>query len=66
MIVSIGSLIGFIRIRSHLVEKNNFLKLIIPISFGVFWFSVMWLVFFFVLQFQMVTLITLIQTHMLQ
>ena len=49
MIVSIGSLIGFIRIRSHLVEKNTFLKLIIPISFGIFWFSVMWLVFFFVL-----------------
>jgi len=49
MIVSIGSLIGFARIHSHLVEKNNFLKLILPISFGIFWFSVMWLIFFFVL-----------------
>jgi len=49
LIVSIGSIIGFARIYSHLVEKNNFVKLILPISFGVFWFSVMWLIFFFVL-----------------
>ncbi len=49
MIVSIGSIIGFARIHSHLVEKNNFTKFILPISFGIFWFSVMWLIFFFVL-----------------
>jgi len=49
MIVSIGSVIGFARIHTHLVEKNSFVKLILPISFGVFWFSVMWLIFFFVL-----------------
>jgi hypothetical protein len=49
LIVSIGSLIGFARIQFHLVEKNNFVKLILPISFGVFWFNVMWLIFFFVL-----------------
>ena len=33
MIVSIGSMIGFARIHSHLVEKNSFVKLIMPISF---------------------------------
>ena len=49
IIVSIGSLIGFTRINSHSDEKNNFLKVIIPISFGIFWFSIMWLIFFFVL-----------------
>lgn len=49
MIVSIGSMVGFARIHSHLVEKNSFVKLILPVSFGIFWFSVMWLVFFFVL-----------------
>ena len=49
MIVSVGSIIGFARIHSRLAEKNNFVKLILPISFGVFWFSVMWLIFFFVL-----------------
>lgn len=49
MIVSIGSLIGFARIYSHLENNSNSIKLILPTSFGVFWFSVMWLVFFFVL-----------------
>ena len=49
MIVSIGSTIGFARIHSHLAEKNNFIKLMLPISFGIFWFSVMWFIFFFVL-----------------
>lgn len=49
LIVSIGSMIGFARTYSHLVEKNSFVKLILPISFGIFWFSVMWLIFFFVL-----------------
>ncbi len=49
MIVSIGSIIGFTRIHSNLVKENNFVKLIIPISFGIFWFSAMWFIFFFVL-----------------
>ena len=48
-IVSIGTVIGFTRIHSHLDIKNNLIKFIIPISFGVFWFAVMWMVFFFVL-----------------
>ena len=49
MIVSLGSVIGFGRIYSNLVEKNNFVKLLLVTSFGVFWFSVMWFIFFFVL-----------------
>jgi hypothetical protein len=49
MIVSLGAVIGFGRIHSHLTEKNNFLKLLLLTSFGIFWFSVMWFVFFFVL-----------------
>lgn len=49
LIVSIGSLISFVRIQSNLVTKNNFIKLILPISFGIFWFNIMWLIFFFVL-----------------
>lgn len=49
MIVSIGATVGFARIHSHLVEKNNIVKIILQISFGVFWFSLMWLIFFFVL-----------------
>lgn len=49
LIVSVGSLIGFARIRSYIPEPNNFVKLILPVSFGIFWFSVMWAVFFFVL-----------------
>ena len=49
MMASIGSTIGFARIHSETKRKNNFLKFILPISFGVFWFSVMWLIFFFVL-----------------
>ena len=49
LIVSIGTVIGFTRIQSHLEIKNNFMKVIIPIAFGVFWFAVMWMVFFFVL-----------------
>ena len=48
-IVSIGTVIGFTRIQSHLKIKNNFIKFITPISFGVFWFAAMWMVFFFVL-----------------
>ena len=49
LIVSVGTVIGFTRIQSHLDIKNNFMKFIIPITFGVFWFAVMWMVFFFVL-----------------
>jgi hypothetical protein len=49
MMVSAGSTIGFARIRSEMSQKNNVLKIILPVSFGIFWFSVMWLIFFFVL-----------------
>ncbi len=49
LIVSVGTVIGFTRINSHLSIKSNFTKFIIPIAFGVFWFAVMWMVFFFVL-----------------
>ena len=49
MMASIGSTIGLGRIYSEMNKNNLFLKIILPISFGVFWFSVMWLVFFFVL-----------------
>ncbi len=49
MIVSIGAVIGFARIHSHIVEKNSFVKFILPVAFGVFWFSVMWIIFLFVL-----------------
>ena len=49
MMASIGSIIGFGRMYSETNWKDNFFKVIIPISFGVFWFSVMWLIFFFVL-----------------
>lgn len=45
----VGSVIGFSRINFHLQEKNNFIKVILPITFGIFWFSIMWLIFFFVL-----------------
>ena len=47
--VSVGTTIGFARIKSEMTSNNNFLKIILPISFGIFWFSVMWLIFFFVL-----------------
>ncbi len=49
MMVSVGSTIGFARIHFEMNHTNNFLKIILPISFGIFWFSVMWLIFFFVL-----------------
>jgi hypothetical protein len=49
MMASVGSTIGFARIYSETGKNSNFLKIILPISFGVFWFSVMWLIFFFVL-----------------
>ncbi|WP_255430838.1 hypothetical protein [Candidatus Nitrosopumilus sp. SW] len=44
----VGSVIGFSRIRFHL-QKNNFIKIILPITYGILWFSIMWLIFFFVL-----------------
>jgi len=49
MIVTLGSVIGFARIKFHLRDKHNFLNFILPVSFGIFWFSVMWFIFFFVL-----------------
>lgn len=49
MAISIGTTIGFARINSERNGNKNFLKIILPISFGIFWFSVMWLIFFFVL-----------------
>jgi len=49
MTVLLGSIIGLTRIRFHLHTKSNFLSVLLPIAFGVFWFSVMWLIFFFVL-----------------
>ncbi len=45
----VGSVIGFSRISFHLQEKNTFLRIILPITYGIFWFSIMWLIFFFVL-----------------
>lgn len=49
MIVSVGSIIGMSRIFYETERKDKFLKTILPISHGIFWFSVMWLIFFFVL-----------------
>ena len=49
MTVSIGATIGFTRIYFERKRKGKFIETIIPISFGVFWFSVMWLIFFFIL-----------------
>ncbi|WP_428326449.1 hypothetical protein [Nitrosopumilus sp.] len=44
----VGAVIGFSRINFHL-QGNNFIKIILPITYGIFWFSTMWLIFFFVL-----------------
>ena len=49
LIVLTGAIIGFARIRSHIDQNNKIVKIMLPISFGVFWFSIMWLIFFFVL-----------------
>ena len=49
LIVLTGAIIGFARIRSYIDQNNKLIKIMLPISFGVFWFSVMWLIFFFVL-----------------
>ena len=45
----VGSVIGFSRINFHLQEKNVFFRTVLPITYGIFWFSIMWLIFFFVL-----------------
>lgn len=45
----VGSVLGFSRIGFHLQEKNFFFKMFLSITYGVFWFSIMWLIFFFVL-----------------
>ena len=44
----VGAVIGFSRINFHL-QENKFIKIILPITYGIFWFSIMWLIFFFVL-----------------
>lgn len=44
-----GSVIGFSRISFHIKEKSLFINTALPITFGIFWFSAMWLIFFFVL-----------------
>lgn len=49
MLVSMGSIIGMSRIFYETKRTNKFLKKVIPISYGLFWFSIMWLIFFFVL-----------------
>ena len=45
----VGSVLGITRIRYHLQTKSNFVSALLPVSYGIFWFSVMWLIFFFVL-----------------
>jgi len=49
IITTIGSIVGFARVYFEMNRENNFLKMILPIAFGIFWFSIMWLIFFFVL-----------------
>lgn len=49
LVVSVGVMIGFARIRSKMGQNNKIIKIMLPISFGIFWFNVMWLIFFFVL-----------------
>jgi hypothetical protein len=49
IMASIGATVGFGRIYFEMDKKSNFLKIILPVSFGIFWFSLMWLIFFFVL-----------------
>ena len=48
MMVLIGAVIGLGRLYLNSINRR-FLRIIVPISFGIFWFSVMWLIFFFVL-----------------
>lgn len=47
--VTVGTIIGLARIHFHLTEKSSFLTFALHVSFGIFWFIVMWFVFFFVL-----------------
>jgi len=49
LVVLTGAMIGFARIRSDIGQNNKIIKVMLPASFGIFWFSVMWLIFFFVL-----------------
>jgi hypothetical protein len=49
IITTIGSTIGFARIYFDMNRQNTILKITLPITFGILWFSVMWLIFFFVL-----------------
>ena len=49
IIVSIGSMIGFARINLHSKEESKFFKVVLPVSFGIFWFGIMWFIFFFIL-----------------
>ena len=49
IITTVGSTVGFARIYFDTDRQDNFLKIILPISFGILWFSIMWLIFFFVL-----------------
>lgn len=49
LMTSIGVLVGMGRIRSDFGGNNRFISIMLPISFGVFWFNVMWMIFFFVL-----------------
>ncbi|QMU54259.1 MAG: hypothetical protein GKS07_04700 [Nitrosopumilus sp.] len=49
LVMLTGVMIGFARIRSNISQDNKIIKIMLPTSFGIFWFSVMWLIFFFVL-----------------
>ena len=44
-----GTVIGFSRMSFHMKEKTLFINTALPITYGIFWFSAMWLIFFFVL-----------------
>jgi len=44
-----GAVIGFSRMSFHMKEKSLFINTVLPLTFGIFWFSAMWLIFFFVL-----------------
>ena len=44
-----GTVIGFSRMSFHMKEKSLFINTALPLTFGIFWFSAMWLIFFFVL-----------------
>ncbi|MGY5150964.1 MAG: hypothetical protein ACW9XA_01670 [Candidatus Nitrosopumilus sp. bin_6a] len=44
-----GTVIGFSRISFHMEKKSLFINTALSLTFGIFWFSAMWLIFFFVL-----------------